>query len=129
MSNISPINEAIRVRISSLLRDGGVSIRSISRDAAETRRLTWQINNEGKTISAETIARILEVFPDVSAKWLLLGKGQKYEKSGDTPLINNNVHVEGGMNDSSSINAGVTNSLESEVAYLRQLVINLTKAT
>lgn len=38
-------------------------------------RLSRQINN-GATITFETVSNILDTFPDVSAEWLLRGKGE-----------------------------------------------------
>lgn len=38
-------------------------------------RLSRQINN-GATITFETVSNILDAFPDVSAEWLLRGKGE-----------------------------------------------------
>lgn len=126
MTELSDIDTLVRRRITLLLRENGTSIRSISRDSNEQHRLTWQINKEGKTISVATVVRILEVFPDVSARWLLFGEGEKHiNTTHSSPIIQNDINVEGDFRDNSTLNAG-NSSLESEVKFLRDLVQKLT---
>lgn len=65
----------IRKRLKDTLLHFGCSINSIASDGAMQTRLTRQING-GATITYDTLSRFLELFPDVSAEWLLRGKGQ-----------------------------------------------------
>lgn len=48
---------------------------SISKDSATQKRLNRQLSHGG-TITLETILLILEACPEVSADWLLLGRGE-----------------------------------------------------
>lgn len=65
----------IRERFKSVLSHYGISLSSIASDPAMQTRLSRQIN-AGAAITYDTIYRLLDVFPDVSAEWLLRGKGQ-----------------------------------------------------
>lgn len=65
----------IRERFKSVLSHYGVALSSIAVDSAMQTRLSRQVN-AGAAITYDTIYRLLEVFPDVSAEWLLRGNGQ-----------------------------------------------------
>ena len=65
----------IRERIKSVLAYNGVALSSIAVDSAMQTRLSRQVN-AGASITYDTIYRFLEVFPELSAEWLLRGKGQ-----------------------------------------------------
>lgn len=65
----------IRERFKSVLLHYGVTLSSIAIDSAMQTRLSRQIN-AGAAITYDTINRLLDVFPDVSAEWLMRGKGE-----------------------------------------------------
>lgn len=65
----------IRKRLKDILLHYNETLNSISSDNAMQTRLSRQVNG-GSSITCETILRFLEVFPDVSAEWLLRGKGK-----------------------------------------------------
>ena len=65
----------IRKRLKYILLHYNETLNSISSDNAMQTRLSRQVNG-GASITCETILRFLEVFPDVSAEWLLRGKGK-----------------------------------------------------
>lgn len=65
----------IRKRLKDILLHYNETLNSISSDNAMQTRLSRQVNG-GASITCETILRFLEVFPDVSAEWLLRGKGK-----------------------------------------------------
>ena len=65
----------IRERFKLVLSHYGISLSSIAVDSAMQTRLSRQVN-AGAAITYNTIYRLLEVFPDVSAEWLLRGKGE-----------------------------------------------------
>lgn len=80
------MEDTVRERIMSIIKDGNFSINSLSDgDKTLQRRLNRQIN-EGASITFETISSILEKFPDVSAEWLIRGSGSM-KKEEDTPKI------------------------------------------
>ena len=65
----------IRKRLKDILLHYNETLNSISSDNAMQTRLTRQVNG-GASITYETILRFLEIFPEVSAEWLLRGKGE-----------------------------------------------------
>ena len=65
----------IRKRLKDILLHYDETLNSISSDNAMQTRLTRQVNG-GASITCETILRFIDVFPDVSAEWLLRGKGE-----------------------------------------------------
>lgn len=70
------MEEDLRVRFKEALRFYKSNINQLSKgDKAMQVRLSRQINN-GATITFETVSNILDTFPDVSAEWLLRGKGE-----------------------------------------------------
>lgn len=70
------MENSIRQRIKDVLSSHNSNTNRLAGDDANFQnRLSRQIN-QGSTISCDTIARILSTFPDVSAEWLLRGKGE-----------------------------------------------------
>lgn len=70
------MEEDLRVRFKEVLSFYKSNINQLSKgDKAMQVRLSRQINN-GATITFETVSNILDAFPDVSAEWLLRGKGE-----------------------------------------------------
>ena len=65
----------IRKRLKDILLHYNETINSISSDNAMQTRFSRQVNG-GASITYETILRFLEIFPEVSAEWLLRGKGE-----------------------------------------------------
>lgn len=66
----------VRQRIKDILKFKNISMTSFSRgDSALQLRLSRQLNRNS-SISLDTISIILDRFPDVSAEWLLRGKGE-----------------------------------------------------
>lgn len=65
----------IRKRLKDILLHYNETLNSISSDNAMQTRLSRQVNG-GAAITYDTILRFLDVFPDVSAEWLLRGKGE-----------------------------------------------------
>ena len=65
----------IRKRLKDILLHYNETLNSISSDNAMQTRLTRQVNG-GASITYETILRFLEIFPEVSAEWLIRGKGE-----------------------------------------------------
>lgn len=65
----------IREKLKLVLSHHNVTLSSIAVDGAMQTRLSRQVNM-GASITYDTIFRFLEVFPNVSAEWLLRGKGE-----------------------------------------------------
>lgn len=70
----------VRIRINSLLKEKGITQNAVAAgDASAQKRLNSQLSH-GATISLDTILRILDACPDVSAEWLLRGEGDMLKK-------------------------------------------------
>ena len=65
----------IRKQLKDILLHYSSTLNSIAIDNAMQTRLSRQVNG-GAAITYDTILRFLDVFPDVSAEWLLRGKGE-----------------------------------------------------
>ena len=89
----------IRKQLKDILLRYNANLNSIAVDNAMQTRLSRQVNG-GAAITYDTILHFLEIFPDVSAEWLLRGKGEMlisdnlpkfYGTESDTEL---DVHAE-----------------------------------
>lgn len=71
--------DAVRNRINDVLREKGLTENSVAAGVSAVQsRLNSQLSHGGK-ISLDTILRILDACPDVSADWLLRGTGEMYK--------------------------------------------------
>lgn len=73
-------NEAaeVRNRINLLLKEKGITQNAVAAgDAPAQKRLNSQLSH-GAAISLDSVLRILNACPDISADWLLRGSGEMY---------------------------------------------------
>ena len=71
----------VRNRINLLLKEKGLSQNSVAGGNTPTqKRLNSQLSH-GSNISLDTVLRVLDACPDVSADWLLRGSGEKLKSS------------------------------------------------
>lgn len=69
----------VRNRINLLLSEKGFTQNSVAAgDTAAQKRLNSQLSH-GSNLTLDTILRVLDACPDVSADWLLRGVGDKYK--------------------------------------------------
>lgn len=74
-------NEAVEVRnrINLLLKEKGITQNAVAAgDAPAQKRLNSQLSH-GAAISLDSVLRVLNACPDVSADWLLRGTGEMYK--------------------------------------------------
>lgn len=74
-------NEAaeVRARINLLLKEKGITQNAVAAgDAPAQKRLNSQLSH-GAAISLDSVLRVLNSCPDVSADWLLRGAGEMYK--------------------------------------------------
>lgn len=72
------MEESVRQRIKEVLFLNSSNINKLANDdTAFQNRLSRQIN-QGAAISCDTILRFLSTYPNISADWLLMGKGEMY---------------------------------------------------
>lgn len=70
------MEESVRQRIKDVLSAHNSNTNRLAGDDVNFQnRLSRQLN-QGATISCDTLSRVLSTFPDVSAEWLLRGKGE-----------------------------------------------------
>lgn len=70
--------EKVRERISALKLQKGFTENGLAGgDTPTQKRLNRQLS-QGAAITLDTLTRILETYPDVSAEWLLRGTGEMY---------------------------------------------------
>lgn len=76
-------------RIMLILDDKQVSVNALSKlvEMSQT-TLNTQLKGE-RALSANVVAKVLSVFPDVSAEWVIRGVGTMYHKEGadDSPYM------------------------------------------
>lgn len=71
--------DAVRNRINDVLVEKGLTENSVAAGVSAVQsRLNSQLSHGGK-ITLDTILRILDACPDVSADWLLHGTGEMYK--------------------------------------------------
>ena len=73
--------DAVRNRINDVLKEKGLTENSVAAGVSAVQsRLNSQLSHGGK-ITLDTILRVLDACPDVSADWLLRGSGEKLKSS------------------------------------------------
>ena len=73
--------DAVRNRINDVLKEKGLTENSVAAGVSAVQsRLNSQLSHGGK-ITLDTILRVLDACPDVSADWLLRGSGEKLKTS------------------------------------------------
>ena len=71
--------DAVRNRINDVLREKGLTENAVAAgDAPAQKRLNSQLSH-GAAISLDSVLRVLNACPDVSADWLLRGTGEMYK--------------------------------------------------
>lgn len=76
--------EAVRKRIREVKKIYKWTENSLAKDSAAQKRLNRQLSHDG-TITLETLLLILDACPEVSADWLLLGRGHMHLLTFDLP--------------------------------------------
>lgn len=76
--------KSVRERIAILQKEKGFTENGLAKgDTPTQKRLNRQLSH-GAGITLDTLLRILEAFPEVSAEWLLRGLGDMYASHGVT---------------------------------------------
>lgn len=74
-------------RIMLILDDKQVSVNALSKLVGMSQTtLNTQLKGE-RALSANVVAKVLSVFPDVSAEWVIRGVGTMYHKEGDVEEV------------------------------------------
>lgn len=116
---ISNEEKLLKERIRHLLSFKKVSVTSITDSDSERVMLGRQIKGENTAVSFRTIHKLLYMFHDIDANWLVLGEGQM-QKTADRPQIFNQqqYQMQTGEN-----NSGVINFSENSVPVPVQMLL------
>ena len=117
---ISNEEKLLKERIRHMLSFKKVSVASISDSESERVMLGRQIKGENNVVSFRTIHKLLYMFHDIDANWLILGEGQM-QKTADRPQIFNQqqYQMQTGEN-----NNGVINFSENSVPVPVQMLLD-----
>ena len=109
----------IRKRLKDILLHYNETLNSISSDNAMQTRLTRQVNG-GASITYETILRFLEIFPEVSAEWLLRGKGEMILSDNLPPILGDESENDLDTHDKLAHDTKEIDILHQEIAALKE---------
>lgn len=74
-------------RVNKILSDKQVSVNALSKLAGMAQTtLNTQLRGE-RALSVLVIVKILEIFPDISAEWLLRGEGEMYKSNSGSAQV------------------------------------------
>lgn len=110
----------IKQRIICLLHEKQVNINKISVDDSERIKLGRQINGDSTIVTVQTIQKLLNMFPDVSAEWLVMGRGDMIRKDA---ITHNELHQ--ASNNHGTIQIGNHNSINSDTEALKARIREL----
>ena len=96
----------LKERIRHMLHNRGVTIASISDTPTLQARYGRQINGEA-SVPFTTLYKLLYMFHDIDANWLILGEGQM-QKTSDRPHIHNTKNEVNGSSAGGSIYVGTS---------------------
>ena len=109
----------LKERIKHLLVAKGITISDLTDDDNTYKRLRRQINDDA-SIPYATIVLLLEMFPDVSAEWLVMGRGEMIRQDAVT---HNELHQ--ASNNHGTIQIGNHNSINSDTEALKARIREL----
>lgn len=125
--------ETVRQRIGEIKRIYKWTENSLANDSATQKRLNRQLSHDG-TITLDTLLLILDACPEVSADWLLLGRGPMHLLSPDHPQNDDSRNPVPSEEQSSSpystseqYNLRLLNLLEQKDRQIDRLISFLTK--
>ena len=111
--------KTLKERIKHLLVAKGITISDLTDDDNTYKRLRRQINDDA-AIPYSTIVLLLEMFPDVSAEWLVMGRGDMIRQDA---ITHNELHQ--ASNNHGTIQIGNHNSINSDTAALKARIAEL----
>ena len=117
------MESSIRQRIKSILDEFNSNINRLAGDDANFQnRLSRQIN-QGASISCDTISRVLRAFPEVSAEWLLRGKGKMILSDNLPPIVGDESENDLATHAQLAQAAKEIDMLHQEIAALKENII------
>lgn len=96
----------LKQRIRHLLDEKKISIRTIADTESERVMLGRQINGDDTIVSYRTIQKLLYMFHDIDANWLVMGEGSMYKTDHLAPRVYTQHNEVKGNNAGGDINVG-----------------------
>ena len=113
----------VRERILLIFSNFATNINKLSDgDTALRNRLTRQINNDA-AITIDTISVILSTFPEVSAEWLLRGKGEMILSDNLPPIVGDESENDLATHAQLAQAAKKIDMLHQEIAALKEKIV------
>lgn len=109
----------LKDRIRHMLTVKRCSVASLADNETLRNRYRRQINGDA-ALPYTTIVLLLEMFPDVSAEWLVMGSGEMIRKDA---ITHNELHQ--ASNNHGTIQIGNHNSINSDTAALKARIAEL----
>lgn len=85
------MKKSVLKRVQSFVEDTGETKNSLANKCGMAPQTFWRYVNGDNKITVSLLESLLEVFPDLSAEWLLRGEGEKYKT--DVPQENDTDEV------------------------------------
>lgn len=86
------MKKSVLKRVQSFVEDTGETKNSLANKCGMAPQTFWRYVNGDNKITVSLIESLLEVFPDLSAEWLLRGEGNKYKT--DVPREGDSEEIE-----------------------------------
>ena len=96
----------LKQRIRHLLDEKKTSIRTLADTESERVMLGRQINGDDTIVSYRTIQKLLYMFHDIDANWLVMGEGSMYKTDHLAPRVYTQHNEVKGNNAGGDINVG-----------------------
>lgn len=117
---LSQEENMLKLRIRELMRNKKITIASLSNGDDSLRiRMGRQINGDS-VVAYNTVNQLLTLFPDVSAEWLVMGRGDMIRKDA---ITHNELHQ--ASNNHGTIQIGNHNSINSDTEALKARIREL----
>lgn len=110
----------LKERIRNLLRNKKATITSLAENGTLRARYGRQINDDSVSVPYSTIVLLLDKFPDVSAEWLVMGRGEMIRTES---ITHNELHQ--ASNNHGTIQIGTHNSINADTAALKARIAEL----
>ena len=125
---VSNEEKLLKERILNLLSVKKQRISSIADSESDRVMLSRQIKGENTIVPFRTLFRLLYIFPDISADWLVMGEGSMYKSDHIAPHVYTQHNDVKGNSAGGDINVGpdtivtkkTVEALQSRVAELEQ---------
>ena len=89
---ISDDEKLLKERLRYVVQVKKTKMSELGRNDSERVMAGRQIGENDTTVPYRTLFRVLSMYPDISAEWLILGTGSMYKADRIAPVFNNEVH-------------------------------------